>query len=190
MSPDATRVAIAFGAYVVLVLCVGIAATRRSSRSPEEYFLAGRKLGTLVLFMALFGTNATAFVLVGIPGLAYHEGVGVFGLNAAIVALGVPLTFWAIGAPARRWARRLGALTPAELYAKRLGSRGVGGLLFAFFTLYTVPYMVQGVKAASLVLSQAPLPFQKSMNARMASASSPAWMKKTSFMALRMASPM
>ena len=152
MSPDATRVAIAFGAYVVLVLCVGIAATRRSSRSPEEYFLAGRKLGTLVLFMALFGTNATAFVLVGIPGLAYHEGVGVFGLNAAIVALGIPITFWAIGSPARHMALRLGALTPAELYARRFGNRSVGWLLFAFFTLYTLPYMVTAVGGAAVTL--------------------------------------
>ena len=59
---------------------------------------SGRGLGPLVLFMALFGTNATAFVLVGIPGLAYHAGIGVFGVNAPLAALGIPLTFWAIGA--------------------------------------------------------------------------------------------
>lgn len=94
--------------YVALVLAVGAAATRRAARSPEEYFLAGRGLGTGVLFMALFGTNCTAFVLVGIPGRAYTDGIGVFGLNAPIVALGIPLSFWAIGAPARRMARRLG----------------------------------------------------------------------------------
>ena len=141
--------------YFVVVGSIGIVASRRSLRSPEEYFLAGRGLGTAVLFMALFGTNCTSFVLIGIPGLAYGMGLGVFGLNAAIVALGVPLSFWLIGSPARSMAIRLEALTPAELYAKRLGSRRVGALLFAFFTLYTIPYMVQGVKGASLVLSQA-----------------------------------
>lgn len=94
--------------YALAVLGVGLAATRRAARSPEEYFLAGRGLGTAVLFMALFGTNCTAFVLVGVPAKAYQAGLGVFGLNAPIVALGIPLSFWAIGVPARRLARELG----------------------------------------------------------------------------------
>lgn len=143
----------ALAAYALLVVGVGLAATRRAGRSPEEYFLAGRRLGTLVLFMALFGTNCTAFVLVGVPGLAYHQGVGVFGVNAAIVALGIPLSFWWIGSPARRMARRLGALTPAELYARRFESRGVGFLLFAVFTLYTLPYMATAVDGAAVTLA-------------------------------------
>lgn len=144
--------ALGLGAYVALVIAVGALATRRSARSPEEYFLAGRGLGTPVLFMALFGTNCTAFVLVGIPGLAYRGGIGVFGLNAPIIALGIPLSFWAIGVPARRMARRLGALTPAELYAARLGSRAVGLVLFAVFTVYTIPYMVTAVDGAALAV--------------------------------------
>lgn len=147
-----TTFAIVLALYVAAVVLVGVAATRRAASSPEEYFLAGRGLGTAVLFMALFGTNATAFVLVGIPGLSYRLGIGVFGLNAPIVALGIPLTFWAIGAPARRLARELGAMTPAELYSKRLGSRAVGLLLFGVFTAYTLPYMVTAVQGAAVTL--------------------------------------
>lgn len=149
-----TQLLIAAAIYVTVVLVLGFISTRKAGRSPEEYFLAGRALGPLVLFMALFGTNNTSFVLVGIPGLSYKLGVGVFGLNAAIVALGIPLTFWAVGEPARVLAKQYGALTPAELYAKRLGSPWVGFLLFFFFTLYTIPYMTQGVKGAALILSQ------------------------------------
>lgn len=146
---------VAVALYVGVVLALGLIATRRAGRSPEEYFLAGRTLGPVVLFMALFGTNNTSFVLVGIPGLAYGLGIGVFGLNAPIVALGIPLTFWAVGAPARRLADRHQALSPAELYAKILGSPAVGFALFFLFTGYTVPYMVQGVKSAALILSEA-----------------------------------
>ena len=134
-----TLLLVYLGAYAALVLLVGLLASRRRSETPEDYFLAGRSLGTLVLFMALFGTNCTAFVLVGIPGQAYHDGIGIFGVNAPIVALGIPLTFWVIGGPARAMAQRLGALTPAELYAKRFGRPFVGWLFFAVFTLYTLP---------------------------------------------------
>lgn len=142
------------GTYVVVILAVGYGASRRSARNAEEYYLAGRGLGTLVLFMALFGTNATSFVLVGVPGRAYHDGIGVFGVNAPIVALGIPLTFWAIGSPARRLGRELGALTPAELYGKRLRSRAVALLLFTVYFAYTLPYMVVAVRGAAVTLEQ------------------------------------
>lgn len=155
MTGSVLSLTIAAAVYIGVVLVLGILANRRASSSPEEYFLAGRALGPLVLFMALFGTNNTSFVLVGIPGLSYDLGIGVFGLNAPIVALGIPLTFWAIGAPARGMAKRLGALTPAELYAKRLDSTAVGYVLFGLFTFYTIPYMTQAVKSAALILSQA-----------------------------------
>ncbi len=135
--------------YAAAVLGLGWLAARRASASPEDYFLAGSGLGTLVLFMALFGTNCTPFVLVGIPGRAYHDGAAVFGLNVPILALGIPLSFWAVGLPARRLARRLGALTPAELYSRHLGSRSVGLLLFGVFTLYTLPYMATAVEGAA-----------------------------------------
>ncbi len=135
--------------YVAAVLLVGALAARRASRSAQEYFLAGRSLGTVVLFMALFGTNTTPFVLVGIPGIAYHRGIGIFGINAPIVALGIPLTFWAIGSPARRMGARLGVMSPSELFSKRFGSRVIGYLLFTFFTLYTLPYMVTAVDGAA-----------------------------------------
>lgn len=144
---------IAVAIYVGVVVALGLLSRRRAGSSPEEYFLAGRALGPLVLFMALFGTNTTSFVLVGIPGLSYQLGLGVFGLNAPLVALGIPLTFWAIGSPARRLAKRYGALSPAELYARHLRSPAVGYALFGLFALYTVPYMVQAVKSAALILS-------------------------------------
>ena len=155
MSGSLVEIGVAVAIYFAAVLVLGTLASRRSASSPEEYFLAGRGLGTVVLFMALFGTNCTSFVLVGIPAQAYLHGVGVFGLNAAVLALGIPLSFWAIGSPARRMGLRLGALTPAELYAKRFGSRAVAYALFGAFTLYTLPYMVQGVKGAAVTLAQA-----------------------------------
>jgi SSS family solute:Na+ symporter len=49
-------------------------------------------------------------------------------------------------------AARLGALTPAELYARRFASPAVGYVLFVFFTLYTLPYMVTAVKGATITL--------------------------------------
>lgn len=139
--------------YLAVVLAIGAIAYRRTGSGSEEYFLGGRTARTVVLFMALLGTNVTPFVLMGIPGLAYHHGVGVFGLNAAIVALGIPWTFYVIGWPAWKAARRVGAITPAELFAERLSSPAVGVVLFVAFVVYTLPYLVTSVLGVGLAVS-------------------------------------
>jgi SSS family solute:Na+ symporter len=140
-------------AYLLITLVIGWLAWRRTAATAEDYFLGGRAARTFVLFMALFGTNVTPFVLLGIPGLSYHHGVSIFGLNAAVVGLGIPLTFFLIGDPARRAALRIGAITPAELYARRFASPAVGLLLFLAFFAYTLPYMVTAVIGVGLTVA-------------------------------------
>jgi solute:Na+ symporter, SSS family len=140
------------GTYFAIVLVIGAVASRHGGRGAEDYFLGGRTARTVVLFMALFGTNVTPFVLMGIPGLAYHHGVGVFGLNAAIVALGIPLSFYLIGFPAWRAAKQTGAITPAELYAVRLRSPALGTVLFVAYLAYTLPYVVTSVLGVGIAV--------------------------------------
>lgn len=149
---DLIPIAVCCAGYFAIVLVIGAVAYRRTNADPEDYFLGGRAAKTLVLFMALFGTNVTPFVLLGVPGLAYHEGVGVFGYNAAIVALGIPLTLWLIGRPAWHEARRLGAITPAELYARKLDSPTLGVVLFVAFSAYTLPYLVTSVLGVGIAV--------------------------------------
>ena len=83
------------------------------------------------MFMALFGTNITPFLIMGISGLAYHHGYGVFGYTAAMAALIIPVAYYVIGYPAWIASRKLKAVTPAELLARRLDSPNLGRLLFA-----------------------------------------------------------
>jgi SSS family solute:Na+ symporter len=159
---DLTIVALVNLGYLLVVLAIGFVAYRRRQAGADDYFLGGRSARTVVLFMALFGTNVTPFVLLGIPGKAYHQGIGIFGLNAAIVALGVPLTFYLIGYPAYLAAKRTGALTPAELYAQRFASPVVGLLLFVAYFVYTLPYMVtavMGVGISAAILTGGALPY-------------------------------
>lgn len=151
MSDGAVLLAVC-ATYFAIVLAIGFAAYRHTGTTAEDYFLGGRTARTVVLFMALFGTNVTPFVLMGIPGLAYHHGVGVFGLNAAIVALGIPLSFYLIGYPAWRAAKRTGAITPAELYAVRLTSPALGTVLFVAYLVYTVPYVVTSVLGVGIAV--------------------------------------
>ena len=102
-------------AYFLAMIVIGWWAERNQERSTAGYYLAGRGLGATALFFALFGTNCSPFVLMGIPGQSYHDGLGILSLNAPIVALVIPLSFWLVGRPARSMGGRLSAISPAEL---------------------------------------------------------------------------
>ncbi|MEY4167372.1 MAG: hypothetical protein RIR52_1196, partial [Acidobacteriota bacterium] len=63
---------VVFG-YLAVVLYIGIFAFRRSrtDRPAEDFFLAGRSLGQVVFLLSLFGTNMTAFAILGSSGHAF-----------------------------------------------------------------------------------------------------------------------
>ena len=90
------------GIYLLLVLCVGVLSHRLFRGTSEDYFVASRTIGPFLLLMSLFGTNMTAFAILGASGEAYHVGIGVFGLMASSSALIIPSVFYFVGT--RLWA--------------------------------------------------------------------------------------
>ena len=42
---------LSIGAYLLLTLIIGIIGYRRQKNTPEDYFLADRKIGSIVLFL-------------------------------------------------------------------------------------------------------------------------------------------
>jgi SSS family solute:Na+ symporter len=53
-------------AYLAVVLGIGLFAGRAPHRQDaEDYFLAGRSIGPVVFLLSLFGTNMTAFSILG-----------------------------------------------------------------------------------------------------------------------------
>jgi SSS family solute:Na+ symporter len=133
------------GVYLGVLLLIGAWSARRGLATAEDYFLAGRSLGSVVLFMALFGTNVTAFAMIGLPGLAYHEGVGVFGFFGATAAFVSPLMFILLGYPIWLIGRRHRFITPSQMFGARWRSPAVGLLLFVLLVHYTLPYLIVGL---------------------------------------------
>ena len=68
--------------YLGVVLYIGIFAFRRGDRggAAEGYFLANRSLGQYVFLLSLFGTNMTAFTILGSAGHAFANGIVTYGL--------------------------------------------------------------------------------------------------------------
>ncbi len=140
--------------YLCLVLGVGVASRIRLQSTGEDYFVASRSIGPLLLLLSLFGTHMTAFSLLGASGEAYRRGIGVFALMASSSALVVPVVFLFVGRPLWRLGRRHGFVTQTELFEARWGSAVVGKLLLPIVVLFLLPYLLIGIKGAGLTLSQ------------------------------------
>jgi SSS family solute:Na+ symporter len=141
-------------AYLAVVLYIGVFALRRSGRdSAEDYFLASRSLGTLVFLFSLFGTNMTAFTILGASGHAFSNGVLTFGLMASSSALIIPLTLFLIGT--RLWAlgKRFGFMTPVQFFRDRWECGHIGTVIFAVQAALLVPYIIIGVMGGGATLS-------------------------------------
>ncbi|MEM7248834.1 MAG: sodium:solute symporter family protein [Acidobacteriota bacterium] len=131
--------------YFVIVVALGWAASRKAGMGTEDFFLAGRSFGPIVLFVALFGSNVTAFGILGFPGMACREGVGVFGFFGAAAAFFTPLCFILIGYPIWLLGKRHGYTTQAEMFTDRWQSRPIGLLVLGLLVLYTFPYLAVGL---------------------------------------------
>ena len=141
-------------AYLGIVLIVGTMSHKFFRGTGEDYFVASRTIGPFLLLMSLFGTNMTAFSILGASGEAYHRGIGVFALMASSTALVAPCVFFFIGT--RLWAigKRHGYFTQVQYFRERWSSEVLGLLLFVVIVALIVPYLLIGVMGGGITLHQ------------------------------------
>ncbi len=142
--------------YLAVVLYVGIFAFRKSKKgagSAEEFFVANRSLGTFVFLLSLFGSNMTSFAILGSSGLAFRNGIGVFGLMASISGIVIPLSIFFVGT--RIWAhgKKFGHMTQVQLFRDRWEMGHIGTVIFALQALMLIPYIIIGVMGGGETLN-------------------------------------
>jgi len=142
-------------AYLIAVIYIGIFAFRRSTHrnEAEDYFLANRSLGVFVFLLSLFGTNMTAFAILGSSGHAFANGIVTYGLMASSSALIVPLSLFLIGT--RMWAlgKRYGFMTPVQMFRDRWECGHIGTVITVVQAALLVPYIIIGVMGGGTTLN-------------------------------------
>jgi SSS family solute:Na+ symporter len=142
-------------AYLAAIVYIGVFAFRQKSDGSdkaEDYFLAGRSLGPAVFLLSLFGTNMTAFAILGSSGHAFNNGIVTFGLMASSSGLVIPLTLFLIGT--RVWAlgKRYGFMTPVQIFRDRWECNHIGTVIFVVQAALLVPYIIIGVMGGGTTL--------------------------------------
>ena len=138
-------------AYFIIILIIGFIARTRLKSSPETYFLADRKLGTLVLLGTMVATNFSAFTVFGTSGAGYRDGYAFFpimGFGTGFMAL----TFWILGRKIWETGRTTGAVTPPELVRKLYDSPLLSFLFSLVMIVFTIPYLALQPMAAGYAL--------------------------------------
>jgi len=140
--------------YLATVLYIGIFAFRRArgKEEAEDYFLASRSLGPFVFLFSLFGTNMTAFAILGSSGHAFNNGIVTFGLMASSSGLVIPITIFLIGT--RVWAlgKKYGFMTPVQMFRDRWECSHIGTAIFVVQAVLLVPYIIIGIMGGGTTL--------------------------------------
>jgi SSS family transporter len=136
--------------YLALCLYIGYRAMKATLPSPEEFFVAGRRIGSFVTATATLGAYFSAFSFLGAAGYSYLYGYSHILWTMIMINLLVPLAV-VIARKMRRLGKELGLLTPADFFCERYGSPlihkilvGVIGVIFATYFYMTIQIIGSG----------------------------------------------
>ncbi|MGM0605623.1 MAG: sodium:solute symporter family protein [Halobacteriota archaeon] len=160
-----SEVAIQLGvviAYLLIALLIGLVAYRATTNVAEDYYLADRSLGTVVLLFTTFATLLSAFTFFGGPNIAFAQGpewilvMGVMdGILFAILWYLIGYKQWLVG-------QRHGYVTLGEMLGDRFGSQSLRGLVAAISLFWLFPYVMlqqMGAGEALVGLTNGAIPY-------------------------------
>jgi SSS family solute:Na+ symporter len=137
--------------YFILLLSLGIFAHRRTKKTPEDYFLANRSFGPVILLFTLAATNFSAFTFLGFAGNAYKTGFGQYGIMGFGTAI-MAIMFYVIGRQVWKLGKDKGYITPPELIGERFNSYGLRFLFMAVMVIFTIPYLATQAIGAGIII--------------------------------------
>ena len=150
------------GGYMVVAFAIGVVAYRLTDRSAEDYYLASRTLGTVVLLFTTFATLLSAFTFFGGPNLAFAAGpewILVMGLMDGII---FAVLWYVLGYKQWLLGRRHGYVTLGEMLGDRFGSTPLRVLVAGVSLLWLFPYVMlqqKGAGQAIVGLTDGAVPF-------------------------------
>ncbi|MGJ9386084.1 sodium:solute symporter family protein [Salipaludibacillus sp. CF4.18] len=142
-----SRVAVVFIVsmiYMLIIIGIGWFSQKKTTNNGEDYFLANRSISSFYLFCSIIGANLSAFVMMGMPGQAYHNGFGMYGLIMGAGSFMIAFTTYYFGVRIWILGKKFGYSTPSELFGDRFQSKSISLILFSIFAIYTTPYIVTG----------------------------------------------
>lgn len=127
----------------------------RKNRSAEDFYLGGRKLGPLVTAMSAEASDMSAYLLMGLPGVALLSGLPEAVWTAVGLAAGTYLNWRLVARRIRSYSYRLGAVTVPDFFVKRYhDDKSLLSFVSALIILvFFIPYTASGFNACGTLFS-------------------------------------
>lgn len=141
----------AFAAYLLMIIGIGVFASRFSSKGISEYFVAGRKLNRFVVALSAVVSGRSAWLLIGMTGMAYSRGASAVWAVVGYIVVEVFL-FLYYARRLRRFAERFDTITIPDFFASRFRDESgslrlvLVGIILVFMAGYVSSQFVAGGK--------------------------------------------
>jgi sodium/proline symporter len=114
--------AVAFAAYSLLIVLVGLLSARFAKRSDEDYFLAGRSLGKWIAALSASASSESGWVTLGLVGWAFTQGVKAYWIMPGCL-LGFAFNWFVLAGRLSDQSRQLNAITVPDFFSFRFRER-------------------------------------------------------------------
>ena len=152
MSPSLIALAIIFG-IVLVGSAVGFYAGGRYKMDLEQWTVAGRGFGLVLIWLLMAGEVYTTFAFLGASGWAYSRG-GPTLYIMAYLTLGYVVSFFILP-PIWELGRRHGLQTEPDFFGKRYGSQYLAAFVSVVGVAFIVPYLQLQITGLGIIVEVA-----------------------------------
>jgi SSS family solute:Na+ symporter len=138
MSPSVVAIAVIFG-IVLFGSAIGFVAGSRHKMDLEQWAVAGRGFGLILMWLLTAGEIYTTFAFLGASGWAYSRG-GPALYIMTYSTLGYVISFFILP-PIWEAGKRFALQTQSDFFEKRYGSRYLAAFVSLIGVAFVVPYL-------------------------------------------------
>ncbi|NLU23872.1 MAG: sodium/proline symporter PutP [Clostridiales bacterium] len=149
MNTSQICILIAIILYLIAMIYVGVAYSRKSAGSTDDFYLGGRHLSPLVAAMSAEASDMSSWLLMGLPGVAYFTGLADATWTAIGLAVGTYLNWLFVAKRLRLYSAHIGAITVPDFFARRFHDekKVLLGISAVIIIIFFIPYTASGFAA-------------------------------------------
>ncbi len=158
---DATLTYSAIAIFILVGTGIAWLSKRFLRTDAKDFYTASGRFGTALASLSYAATTYSAFMFIGLVGMAYATGIGTLGFEL-VYFVGTLFLLYYIAPKYWSLNKKYGYVTPAEVLSARYGSGGVGVAVTLLSLVALIPYsasQVIGVAVASEGASNGAVPF-------------------------------
>ena len=154
MNSGSIILVVTIAVYLLSMVGIGVFYSRRN-KSTDDFYLGGRKLGPLVTAMSAEASDMSAYLLMGLPGVALLAGLPEATWTAIGLAIGTYLNWLIVAKRIRRYSQKIGAVTIPDFFSRRYhDDKHILSVIAALVIIvFFIPYTASGFNACGTLFS-------------------------------------